>query len=327
MEAGWLDAPLSLGDKRIYVAGHRGLVGSAIMRRLDGHCKEILTSEIDLREQAGVRRFFEEHRPDIVILAAAKVGGIGVNATQPADFIADNLLIQTHVIDAAYRAGVQKLLFLGSSCIYPKMATQPISEDALLSGPLEPTNSAYAVAKIAGIEMCQAYRAQYGADFISVMPCNLYGPGDRFDEAASHVIPALMLKAHEAKLRGDDILTIWGSGAPLREFLYVDDLADACVFALERYSSKRILNIGSGDEISIADLAHEISAVVGFEGSLEFDTARPDGTPRKILDSSYIQNAGWQKHMDLRSGLEHTYSWFLTWFTAHKIDKKRQSAL
>ncbi|HRQ60254.1 MAG TPA: GDP-L-fucose synthase [Alphaproteobacteria bacterium] len=308
-EAGWLDTPFSLEGKSVFVAGHKGLVGAALCERLKEENCTVLTiprSDLDLRDQATTHEWIRRNKPDVIILAAATVGGIGANATRPADFIYDNLMIEANVIHAAYQAGVQKLLFLGSSCIYPKFAQQPIAEDALLSGNLEDTNRAYAIAKIAGIELCQSYRRQHGCDFIAAMPCNLYGPGDRFDENASHVIPALMLKMHKAKHQ----VEIWGSGAPLREFLYAADLADGLLFLLKRYSHEKLVNIGSSDEISIKDLAHKIAAVTGYDGSLVFDTDKPDGTPRKLLDSSRIQAAGWRAKTSLDEGLKKTYDWF-----------------
>ena len=277
-------------DAKIYVAGHQGLVGSAIARRLreGGYDNLLLRSraELDLTSGSTVRRFFASQRPKYVFLAAAKVGGINANDLYPADFIRDNLLIQTNVIDSAYREGVAKLLFLGSSCIYPKHAPQPMKEEHLLTGPLEPTNEAYAVAKIAGIKICQAYRKQYGFDAISLMPTNLYGPGDNFDLENSHVLPALIRKFHEAKIAGSPTVAIWGTGSPQREFLYVDDLADACVFLMHNYSSPEIINVGWGKDVSILELAELIKGVVGFEGQIVFDTSMPDGTPRKLLDTS-----------------------------------------
>lgn len=311
MADGWLDTPFNLTDARVYIAGHRGMVGSALCRRLESEDCEILTSDFDLRDQRAVQAWMSDNKPDVVIIAAAKVGGILANSTQPADFIYDNLMIEANLVHAAHEAGAQKLLFLGSSCIYPKEAAQPIAEDALHSGPLEPTNQAYAIAKIAGIELCRSYRAQYGSDFISVMPCNLYGLGDRFDEQQSHVIPALMMKAHAAKEQGALELSVWGSGNPLREFLYVDDLADACVFALQNYSDERLLNIGSSEEISIADLAHNICETVGFKGELRFDTSKPDGCSRKVMDVSRIRTAGWSPKTDLKEGLAMTYQWYV----------------
>jgi GDP-L-fucose synthase len=298
----------------IFVAGHRGLVGSALLRRLqaDGYSRLLLRSsaELDLRDQAAVNRFFAAERPQCVLLAAAKVGGIHANDTYPADFIRDNLLIQSNVIDAAYRNGARKLLFLGSSCIYPKFAPQPMTESALLTGALEPTNEWYAIAKIAGLKMCQAYRRQYGFDAICAMPTNLYGPGDNFDLQTSHVLPALIRKFHEARQRGDESVTIWGTGTPRREFLHVDDLADACVFLMQRYSDSAPINVGCGEDLSIAELASLIARVTGFEGALRFDTSKPDGTPRKLLDVSRLQALGWSPRIPLAAGVAATYEWF-----------------
>lgn len=302
-------------DAKIYVAGHRGLVGSAIVRRLqkDGFQNLVFrtSSELDLKEQAAVREFFAVEQPDYVILAAAKVGGILANDTYPAEFIYDNLMMEANVVDAAYRNGVEKMLALGSTCIYPKMAPQPLKEEYLLSGPLEPTNEWYAVAKIAGIKLCQAYRKQYGCDFIAAMPTNLYGPGDNFDLEKSHVLPAMIRKFHEAKLNGSASVTLWGTGAPLREFLHVDDLADACLFLMDEYSGADIVNIGVGHDISILDLAHIVREAVGFDGEIEFDTSKPDGTPRKLVDTTRINAMGWQASIDLEEGVKSTYQWFL----------------
>jgi len=302
-------------ETKIYIAGHRGLVGSAICRALtQAGCTNLLTrsrAELDLTDQAAVRRFFAEARPDFVFLAAAKVGGIHANNSSPADFIRDNLLIQTNIIDAAWRSGVKKLLFLGSSCIYPKFAPQPMKEEHLLSGALEPTNEWYAVAKIAGIKLCQASRKQYGFDAISLMPTNLYGPGDNFDLHSSHVLPALIRKFHEAKLNHLPEVEIWGSGTPKREFLHVDDLASACLFLMNTYSSAEIINVGSGQEVSIAELASLVKELVGFEGRLQYNTAMPDGTPRKLLDVSKLSALGWQSKISLRDGIAATYQWFL----------------
>lgn len=300
---------------RIFVAGHRGLVGSAIVRRLqaDGYVNLLLQSksELDLRNQAAVEQFFARERPEFVFLAAGKVGGIHANDTLPADFIRDNLMIQVNVIDAAYRHSASKLLFLGSSCIYPRQAPQPMPEDCLLSGPLEPTNEWYAVAKIAGLKMCQAYRRQYGFNAICVMPTNLYGPGDNFDLQNSHVLPALIRKFHEAKLRGDAEVVVWGSGLPRREFLHVDDLAKACVFFIERYDSEAWVNVGWGEDVSIAELANLIGDIVGFTGRLRFDTSKPDGTPRKLLDTTRLRSLGWTPKIPLRDGIAATYRWLL----------------
>lgn len=308
---GWLETPFALSGKRVWVAGHTGLVGSALCERLQSEQCEILTvarSTLDLRAQAPTREWISRNKPDVIIIAAATVGGIGANASCPAEFLFDNLMIEANIIQAAHEVGVEKVLFLGSSCIYPRDAQQPITEEALLSGKLEPTNRAYAIAKIAGIELCQSYRKQYGCDFISAMPCNLYGPGDRFDEEASHVIPALILKMHQATSE----VEIWGSGKPLREFLYAADLADGLVFLLKNYSGESPVNIGSGTEITIHDLAHKIAAVTGYKGSIVFNTDKPDGTSRKLLDSSRIVKAGWNAKTTLDEGLEKTYTWFKT---------------
>ncbi len=295
-----------LAGKRIWVAGHRGMVGSALVRRLASEPCEILTADrsvLDLTRQAEVEAWVADARPDIVVLAAARVGGIAANAARPLDFLLDNLVIETNVLSAADKAGVDRLLFLGSSCIYPKLAPQPIREDALLTGPLEPTNEWYAVAKIAGIKLAQAYRAQKGRDYISAMPTNLYGPGDNYDLESSHVIPALLRKAVEARDAGADTMTVWGSGTPRREFMHVDDLADALVFLLKGYSEAEHINIGVGDDVTIAELAQTVCDVVGFTGELVFDTARPDGTPRKLMDSSRLTALGWRPRIGLRAGL------------------------
>jgi GDP-L-fucose synthase len=267
--------------------------------------------ELDLTSQETVRAFFAAHRPEVVVLAAAKVGGIHANNTLPAEFLQENIVMQANIIDAAYRNGTQKLLFLGSSCIYPKLAPQPIREDSLLTGPLEPTNEWYAIAKIAGLKTCQAYRRQYGFDAISAMPTNLYGPGDNFNLENSHVLPALIRKFHEAKLRGDAEVIVWGTGTPRREFLYVDDLADALVFLLEHYSNEQLINVGTGSDVTIRELADLVSSVVGFGGALRFDTSKPDGTPRKLLDVSRLHSLGWQAKTSLRAGVESTYRWYL----------------
>lgn len=313
MAEGWLDHPCSLKGKTVWVAGHAGMVGSAVVRRLQSESCTIQTVDkatLDLRNQEAVQTWLQENRPDVVVLAAARVGGILANDTYPADFLYDNLMIEANVIHAACEAEVEKLLFLGSSCIYPKEAAQPIAEEALLSGALELTNEAYAVAKIAGVKLCQAYRAQHDCDFISAMPCNLYGPGDTFDEERSHVIPALMLKAHEAKLLGDKAMEVWGSGQPRREFLYVDDLADALVFLLKAYSGPLPVNIGAEADITIAELARKVADTAGFEGELVFDREKPDGAMQKLLDTSRIKKAGWKPETDLSSGLHKTYAWF-----------------
>ena len=303
-----------LRGKRVFVAGHRGMVGSAVVRRLAGEDCEILTvarSELDLLDQAGVRRWMAEHRPDAVVMAAAKVGGILANDTLPVDFLHENLVVQTNVMESAFRCEVRKLLFLGSSCIYPKLAPQPIPEDALLTGPLEPTNEWYAIAKIAGLKLCQAYRRQYGVDYISAMPTNLYGPGDNFDLTSSHVVPALMRKAHEVKRAGEKTLKVWGSGRPMREFLHVDDAADALVWLLKNYSGDGHVNVGSGEDISIGELASTILSVVGVEATVTLDATKPDGTPRKLMDVSRLFATGWRPRYSLRDGLEQTYAWFL----------------
>ena len=295
-----------LSGKRIWVAGHRGMVGSALVRRLEVEEVEVLSaprSTLDLTRQADVEAWVADARPDIVVLAAARVGGIAANAARPLDFLLDNLVIETNVLAASDRAGVDRLLFLGSSCIYPKFAPQPIREDALLTGPLEPTNEWYAVAKIAGIKLAQAYRAQQGRDYISAMPTNLYGPGDNYDLESSHVIPALIRKAVEARDSGAATMTVWGSGTPRREFMHVDDLADALVFLLKGYSEAEHINVGVGDDVTIAELARTVCDVVGFRGSLVFDTSRPDGTPRKLMDSSRLAALGWSPRIGLREGL------------------------
>jgi GDP-L-fucose synthase len=309
-----LSRPVEKPDK-IFIAGHRGLVGSALVRKLEqGGFANLLTrgrAELDLRNASDVDRFFAQEKPAIVILAAAKVGGIKANSDLPVEFLLENLEMQNNVVRAAYDAGVRKLLFLGSSCIYPKHAPQPIPESALLTGPLEPTNEAYAIAKIAGIKLCQAYSREYGANFISAMPTNLYGPNDNFDLVSSHVLPALLRKAHIAKEEGKRELVVWGSGQPRREFLHVDDLAAACVFLLEKYDSPEIVNIGCGEDISIRELAELICDIVGFRGDLAWDTAKPDGTPQKLLDVSKIQSLGWHHRIGLRDGIARTYQWFL----------------
>jgi GDP-L-fucose synthase len=300
-----------LNSDRIFVAGHRGLVGSAIVRRLQaGGYRNVITAgrgELDLESQAAVSAFFQERKPDIVFLAAAKVGGILANSTQPADFLYRNLMIECNVIHAAFEAGVRKLLFLGSSCIYPKMAPQPIREDYLLSGPLEPTNDAYAIAKIAGIKLCSAYNRQYGTNYVSVMPTNLYGSGDNYDLDSSHVLPALLRKFQEAKDRGEREVVVWGTGMPRREFLYVDDMADACLFVMERMDAKdagEIINVGTGEDITIADLARLVAEIVGYRGDIVFDASKPDGTPRKLLDVTRLTDAGWQATTGLRDGIQ-----------------------
>ena len=300
-----------LTGKRVFVAGHRGMVGAALLRRLGSEPCDVITiprDQLDLTDQAKVRAWFTAERPDIVVLAAAKVGGILANSTNPVPFLADNLAIQINVITSAFDAGVSQLLFLGSSCIYPRDAPQPIPEEALLTGPLEPTNAPYAIAKIAGIALCQAYRAQHGAEFIAVQPCNLYGPGDTYDLRASHVVPAMIAKLHSAHQEGAPQVTLWGSGAPLREFLHVDDLADALVHVLDHYSDPLPLNIGSGREITIAALADQIAQVVGYRGQIQWDLSKPDGTPRKLLDCARLHALGWNRARPLSQGLAQTYA-------------------
>jgi len=308
---------------KIYVAGHRGMVGSAIVRalRAAGHTSVVTrtSAELDLRDGAATRAFLAAEQPAAVVMAAARVGGIKANSTEPYDFLYDNLAMAANVIDGSRRAGVRKLLFLGSSCIYPKMAPQPIREESLLTGPLEVTNEAYAIAKIAGIKLCDHARAQYGCDFISAMPCNLYGTGDNFSLENSHVLPALIRKMHEAKLRGDASLRLWGTGTPLREFLHADDLAEACVLLLERYSQAGHINVGSGEELSIRQLAEQIAQVVGFTGRLEFDPSMPDGTPRKLMDVSRIRALGWKHRITLTEGIRGAYAWYL----AHSAEVRK----
>jgi GDP-L-fucose synthase len=299
---------------RIYVAGHRGLVGSAVVRALQAHGFHNLIvrthRELDLTEQRDVREFFDAQRPEAVIMAAARVGGIYANSSKPAVFIRDNLMMQDNVIDAAHKAGVAKFVFLGSSCIYPKLAPQPIKEDYLLTGPLEATNEWYAVAKIAGLKMCQAYRREYDFNAISLMPTNLYGPGDNFDRENSHVLPALIRRFHEAKLRGDSEVTVWGTGTPRREFLHVDDMADAVLYLLHQYDAEPIVNIGWGKDVTIRELAELVMAAVGYRGALTFDTTKPDGTPRKLLDTQRLTGLGWQPKISLKDGIAQTYRWF-----------------
>lgn len=301
-------------DGRIFISGHHGLVGSAIERRckLEGF-REIIVrtrSELDLREQAAVDEFFASEQPDYVFHAAGLVGGIRANDSRPAEFIGDNLQIAVNVIDAAWRNGVTKLLFLGSSCIYPRLAPQPLKEESLLTGPLEPTNEWYAIAKLAGLKMCQAYRRQFGFDAITLLPTNLYGPGDNFDPASAHVLPALMRKLHEAQAARAESVVVWGSGTPRREFMYVDDLADACLFAMQHYEGEEPINVGWGADLTIRELAVALAAVVGFEGRLEFDRSKPDGMPRKILDTSRLAELGWRPSVDLQTGLALTYDWY-----------------
>jgi GDP-L-fucose synthase len=304
-----------LAGKRIYVAGHRGMVGSAIVRRLAGIPCEVITAgraEVDLERQEQAERFLATTKPDVVIVAAARVGGIHANNAYPAEFISENLAIARNTVHGSHQAGVKKLLFLGSSCIYPKLAQQPMREEELLTGSLEPTNQWYSIAKIAGIKLCQGYRRQYGADFISVMPTNLYGPGDNYHPENSHVVPALIRRFHESKQNGVHIVKVWGTGKPLREFLFVDDLADACVFVLEHYSDEQHVNIGSGEEATIAEFARLVADVVGYRGELTFDPSRPDGVARKLLDSSKLAGMGWRARTSLRAGLEQAYAAFLT---------------
>ena len=304
-----------LEGKRVWVAGHRGMVGSAIVRRLASEGCEILTAGrevLDLERQSAVEAWIADNKPDAIFMAAAKVGGILANDTYPADFLYNNLVIETNIVDAAWRNGVSKVLFLGSSCIYPKFAPQPIMEDALLTGPLEPTNEWYAIAKIAGIKLAQAYRKQHGCDFISAMPTNLYGPGDNFDLNSSHVLPALIRKAHEAKLAGADCITIWGTGTPRREFLNADDCADACVFLMKTYSDFEHVNVGSGEDLTILALAQLVCEVVGFKGEIITDTSKPDGTPRKLMSADKLRAMGWAPSIELRDGVRDTYQHFLS---------------
>jgi GDP-L-fucose synthase len=313
-------------NARIFVAGHRGMVGSSLLRRLEaGGYTNILTrthAELDLLDQAAVRRFFTEERVDAVLLAAARVGGILANASQPAQFIYQNLTIEVNVIHAAFAAGVTRLVFFGSSCIYPKTCPQPIQEAYLLSSTLEPTNEPYAIAKIAGLKMCEAYNRQYGTRFVALMPTNLYGPNDNYDLQTSHVLPALIRKAHEARARSEDILTVWGTGTPRREFLHVDDLADATMFVLEHDVTEGLLNVGVGSDLSIREIAQQVAQVVGFDGQIRFDTSKPDGTPRKLLDVSRLAAKGWQARIGLQDGIEATYREFLT-----RFGEKTESAL
>jgi GDP-L-fucose synthase len=302
-------------EAKIYVAGHRGMVGSAIVRQLKSqgfqHILVRTSKELDLRNQQAVLDFFQAEKPEYVFLAAAKVGGIVANNTFRADFLYENLAIQNHVIHAAYLNGVTKLMFLGSSCIYPKLAPQPLKESYLLSGYLEPTNEPYAIAKIAGIKMCEAYRAQYGCDFISVMPTNLYGPNDNYDLQNSHVLPAMIRKFHEAKERGDASMELWGSGAPMREFLYADDLAEACMFLMENYSDPELVNIGTGEDVTIKALAETVKNIVGFTGEIRWDVTKPDGTPRKLMDVSKLHQLGWKHQIELADGIRLAYQDFL----------------
>lgn len=303
--------PFEVAKKRVFVSGHRGMVGQALVRRLGSEDCTILVaarSELDLRRQDDVERWFEVQKPDVVLVAAAKVGGISANSSYPAEFLYDNLMIEANIIHASWRCRVQKLLFLGSTCIYPKLAPQPIPEEALLTGPLEPTNEWYAIAKIAGIKLCQAYKRQYGASFIAAQPTNLYGPGDNYNLDTSHVMPALIRKAHEAKISDATTMSVWGSGRPLREFLHANDLADAALFLLKSYDGESHINIGSGEEISIADLAALICGIVGFKGNLVFDNSKPDGTMRKLSDVSRLSAMGWRPHLRLEEGIRKVYA-------------------
>lgn len=318
------NAVFSLTGKRVWVAGETGMVGQAIVRRLASEGCTMLSAghkQLDLIRQDAVDSWMDANKPDLIFLAAARVGGIHANNSFPAHFLYDNLMIAANIIEAARKADVAKLVFLGSSCIYPKLAPQPIPEDALLTGALEPTNEWYAIAKIAGIKLCQSYRIQHGCDFISAMPTNLYGPGDNFDLESSHVLPALLRKAHEAKLGNAAKMTVWGSGTPLREFLHVDDLADALVFLAQNYSGGDIVNIGSGEEVTIRSLAEQVAAAVGFSGALDFDATKPDGTPRKLIDSSRLHAMGWSPRKPLLDGLTETYRWFLE----HQADLRTRS--
>jgi len=312
-----------LAGKRVWVAGHGGMVGSALVRRLAAEGCEVVTADravTDLRRQADVDFFFDQTRPQAVFMAAAKVGGILANDSRPAEFLYDNLMIEANVTEAARRQGVEKLLFLGSSCIYPKLAPQPIPEDALLTGPLEPTNEWYAIAKIAGIKLAQAYRRQHGCDFISAMPTNLYGSQDNFDLASSHVLPALIRKAHEAKVTGAEEMVVLGTGTPLREFLHVDDCADALVFLMQRYTGEEHVNVGFGEDLSIADLARLVAEVVEFEGRLVFDASKPDGTPRKLMDSGRLHAMGWAPRIGLREGVRGVYAWYVRSLTSPRAE-------
>ncbi len=311
---GRIDPPFRLAGRRVFVAGHRGMVGSALVRRLGREGCELVTvrrAEVDLRRQRETEAWLEAKRPEVVFIAAATVGGILANSTRPAEFIYDNMAIETNLIETARRIGVAKLLFLGSSCIYPREAPQPMAETALLTGPLEPTNEWYAIAKIAGVKLCQAYRRQYGCDFIAAMPTNLYGPGDNFDLASSHVMPALMAKIHQAKQEGRSSVEIWGSGRPRREFLYVDDLADALVHLMRHYSAESHVNVGCGADLSIAELARLVARTVGYDGEFRYDASKPDGMMRKLLDVSRIAELGWRASTSLEDGLARTYAWYL----------------
>ena len=306
--------PFELKGKTVFVAGHRGMVGGALSRRLDSEDVKLLTagrSEVDLRDQAAVNKWFAAKRPQVVFLAAAKVGGIVANNTLRGEFIYENLIIATNIIHAAHVNGAEKLMFLGSSCIYPKLAVQPLREDSMLTGPLEPTNEPYAIAKIAGIKMVEAYRSQYGADFVNVMPTNLYGPGDNYHPEYSHVVAALIRRFHEAKVSGVSDVVVWGTGTPRREFLYVDDMADACIHLMKNYSEEELVNIGTGEDITIAEFARVVAATVGYGGSISFDTSKPDGTPRKLLDVSRLAQLGWRARTSLQDGIKLAYQAFL----------------
>ena len=308
------EAVFPLKGKRVWVAGHKGMVGSAIVRRLERENCELLTVDrlaVNLRDQAATRTWISRAKPDAVFVAAAKAGGILANSTYPVDFLYDNLMIEANIVEAAYQAGVSKLLFLGSSCIYPKLAPQPIHEESLLTGPLEPTNEWYAIAKIAGIKLCQAYRKQFGCDFISAMPTNLYGPGDNFDLNTSHVIPALIRKVHEAKMRGDGKIVIWGTGTPRREFLHVDDCADACVLLMKLYSDDSHINVGSGQDLTILELTKLVCDVVGIAGKITLDRSKPDGTPQKLMSAEKLEALGWAPRISIGDGLATTYRWYL----------------
>ena len=311
---GKLETPFQMENTKVWIAGHRGLVGGAIAKRLSRENCSIVTidrNELDLRDQIGVKKWLEKEKPSIIIIAAAKVGGIFANSTQPADFLYDNLVIETNIIKTAHEIEVKKLLFLGSSCIYPRNAKQPMVEEELLTGPLETTNESYAIAKIAGLKLCEAYRTQYGCDFISAQPTNLYGEGDKFDPEMGHVIPALMVKAHKGKINNYPKLNVWGSGTPRREFLYIHDLADALVYLLKNYSGKSHINIGTGEEFSIKKLAEKICDIVGFQGELVFDKSKPDGSPRKLVNNSRLAELGWKSKTNLNDGLTKTYKWYL----------------
>jgi GDP-L-fucose synthase len=306
--------PFELKGKTVFVAGHGGMVGGALLRRLGSEDVKLLTagrSEVDLRDQAAVNKWFAAKRPQVVFLAAAKVGGIAANNTLRGEFIYENLVIATNIIHAAHVDGAEKLMFLGSSCIYPKLATQPLREDAMLTGPLEPTNEPYAIAKIAGIKMVEAYRSQYGADFINVMPTNLYGPGDNYHPEYSHVVAALIRRFHEAKVSSVANVVVWGTGTPRREFLYVDDMADACIHLMKNYSEQELVNIGTGEDITIAEFAHVVAATVGYSGSISFDSSRPDGTPRKLLDVNRLTKLGWRARTSLQDGIKLAYQAYL----------------